>query len=99
MVLLASWGEVGDQLCADLMLWDSTNHPDPTTFDKWALGGACPYADVKVDRAANFKEKKALWSKGVATVPYQLMLRVLAEKCPAWTTEQTEAFAATVVKK
>jgi len=85
MVLLAYWGELSDQLTADLMLWDSLNHPDPSSFDKWANGGDCPYMVQKeVSRAANFKEKAYLWGKGKECKPYDLMKRVLAEKCPDW---------------
>ena len=85
MVLLAYWGELSDQLTADLMLWDSLNHPDPSSFDKWANGGDCPYMVQKeVSRAANFKEKAYLWGKGKECTPYSLMKRVLAEKCPDW---------------
>src|SRR5208282_3069834 len=42
MILLASWGEVSEKLCADLMMYDASNHPDRTAFDKWAKGGPCP---------------------------------------------------------
>jgi hypothetical protein len=98
MVLLATWGEVSDQLCADLMLLDAAAHPDPEAFDKWAKGGSCPYKNVLVDRVANFREKTALWGKGVACRIYDLMVRVLAEKCPEWTEAQREAFEATFKK-
>jgi hypothetical protein len=91
-ILLASWGEVSDELCADLMLFDASNHPDPTKFDAWAKGGLCPYAGVHVTRAAHFQEKRALWGKGQMCRPYDLMARVLAEKCPEWTDEQKKEF-------
>jgi len=85
MVLLANWGELSDELTADLMVWDSLNHPDPTTFDRWAEGGECPYiANSRVIRSAFFKEKRELWGKGKVCPPYKLMERVLAEKCPDW---------------
>jgi hypothetical protein len=92
MVLLAYWGELSDQLTADLMVWDSLNHPNPDAFKIWADGGACPYFAVTIQRAANFKEKRQLWGKGKMCSPYELMQRVLAEKCPPWTKEQEEKF-------
>lgn len=92
MVLLAEWGHVSNELTADLMVWDSLNHPDPTTFDRWANGGSCPYSDTKVQRAAHFKERQELWGKGKVCSPYELMQRVLAEKCPPWTREQEQEF-------
>lgn len=85
MVLLADWRELSDQLTADLMLWDSLNHPNPKAFDDWAEGGVCPYSAYKeVSRAANFYEKRSLWGWGKECKPYDLMKRVLAEKCPDW---------------
>jgi len=94
VVLLANWGELSDQLTADLMLWDSLNHPNPSAFDKWAETGVCPYIAYKeVSRAANFHEKPSLWGKGKECKPYDLMKRVLAEKCPPWTDEQLAKFS------
>ncbi len=94
-VLLASWGEVSDALCRDLMTYDSACHPDPTAFDRWVKGGECPYSGVKVERAALFQEKRVLWDATAPLCrPYDLMQRVLAEKCPAWTDEQKAAFEA-----
>jgi hypothetical protein len=94
VVLLAGWGEVSAQLCADLMLWDSINHPEPARFDVWAKGGECPYGKgINVQRAANFSESRTLWGQGQPCRPYDLMVRVVAEKCPAWTDEQSAKFA------
>lgn len=94
-MLLASWGEVSDALCRDLMTYDAACHPDPTAFDRWAKGGECPYSGVKVERAALFQEKRVLWDATAPLCrPYDLMQRVLAEKCPAWTDEQKAAFEA-----
>jgi hypothetical protein len=100
-VVLAAgnWGELSDELTADLMLWDAANHPDPEAFDKWAKGGACPYADTKVSRACQFQEKKHLWGKGEMCRPYDLMIRLLAEKCPNWTDEQIKEFEAKFKKE
>jgi Pentapeptide repeats (8 copies) len=93
-VLLATWGDLSPQLVADLMLYDSTCHPDPEAFQRWADGGGCPYDDVHVQRAANFSEKRSLWGKGQPCRPYDLMTRVLAEKCPAWDEKQVAEFVA-----
>jgi Pentapeptide repeats (8 copies) len=93
-VLLATWGDLSPQLVADLMLFDSTCHPDPSAFDRWAAGGKCPYSDVHVERGAHFSEDRKLWGKGVPCRPYDLMARVLAEKCPNWTAEQIAEFEA-----
>lgn len=85
MVLLASWGRLSDELTADLMVWDSLNHPNPEAFTTWAKGGECPYvASKRVVRSANFVEQRTLWGKGKVCPPYELMQRVLAEKCPDW---------------
>jgi len=94
MILLAYWGEVSDDLCRDLMAYDAACHPYPAAFDRWAQGDACPYSGVKVERAAQFQEKRGLWdAKAPLCRPYDLMQRVLTEKCPAWTEEQEKAFA------
>ena len=92
-LLLANWGAVSDNLCRDLMTYDAACHPDPTLFTKWAEGGPCPYATIKIERAALFTEVKTLWKENLPLCrPYDLMIRVLKEKCPQWTIEQTEAF-------
>jgi hypothetical protein len=94
VVLLASWGTLPDDLTRDLMRYDAACHPDPARFDAWAKGGSCPYDGVKVGRAAHFTERRSLWSPGPSERPYDLMVRVLAAKCPPWTEEQRAAFAA-----
>ena len=80
VVLLAIWGELSEQLTADLMLFDASAHPDPAAFQRWADGGSCPYDGVKVQRVANFKESKKLWGMGKPDTIYNLMMRVLKEK-------------------
>ena len=98
IVLLACW-TVSDALCRDLMAYDAACHPNPMSFTAWARGGPCPYNDVKVQRAANFKEKRELWdANAVLSRPYDLMIRVLTENCPVWTDEQTAAFQAKFIK-
>jgi len=94
VVLLASWEEVAPQLCADLMVFDASCHPEPTKFDVWANGGECPYLGVAVERAAQFKESKEIWNQKVGVIcrPYDLMMRLINEKCPVWTEEQRIAF-------
>jgi len=99
MVLLASWGTLSPQLVADLMFYDAQCHPDPNAFQVWSDGGNCPYDSVKVQRAAIFTEARELWGQGVYCRPYELMTRVLSERCPDWTDEQVVAFTAKFDKK
>jgi hypothetical protein len=85
MVLLANWGNCSDELTVDLMRYDASNHIDPYAFDRWAKSGVCPYKDCHVQRAANFTEKKELWTswnprKKVKSA-YELMTRLIAEHC------------------
>jgi len=100
VILLANWGEVTLQLCADLMVFDASCHPEPTKFDVWANGGECPYLGVAVERAAQFKESKEIWNQKVGVIcrPYDLMMRLINEKCPAWTEEQKASFEASFKK-
>lgn len=79
IVLLASWGEVSNELTRDLMRYDAAMHPDPSAFDQWVKGGACPLNEILVGRAASFVEKRHLWSPGPVK-PYGLFERLLAEK-------------------
>jgi uncharacterized protein YjbI with pentapeptide repeats len=80
IVLLANWGEVSETLTADLMLLDASAHSNADAFARWAAGGPCPYEGVKVQRIANFKERKDLWGKGKPDTIYNLMVRLLKEK-------------------
>ena len=84
IILLSNWGEVSPELCADLMEWDAACHPDRAAFDRWAAGGPCPYNDTKIQRAANFDQRKELWGKGTLHSPYDLMVRLLNEKTKGW---------------
>ena len=44
--------------------------------------GACPYAGVRVERAANFQERKECWGlKHKKYTIYQLMDEILKLKC------------------
>ncbi len=82
-VLLASWGEVSDALCRDLMAYDAANHPEGrAAFLRWKKGGGCPYSGMCVTRCANFTEKKAAYRR-VRRVKsaYELMVAVIREKC------------------
>jgi hypothetical protein len=93
MVLMANWFEVSVDLCRDLMNYDAACHPNVQKFTEWAAGGVCPYSDEKVERAALFKEDKRLYDPTApACRPYDLMRRLLEEKCPEWTDEQTKEF-------
>jgi hypothetical protein len=83
VVLLARWGALTPDLTRQAMAYDAACHPDPTAFDRWAAGGACPYEGVKVQRACNFTESRELWDASVPCPrPYDLMTAILAEKCP-----------------
>jgi hypothetical protein len=80
--LLADWGEVSDELCTELMRYDAANHPNPELFFEWARNnGSCPYNGISIDRAANFQEKKSLYSPGPSKSAYELMKMVIKEKC------------------
>ena len=94
VVLLAAWGALTPALTVEMMRLDAACHPDPAAFDRWAAGGGCPYTGCRVERAANFTESRDLWSPGTCTRPYDIMVAVLAEKCPEWTPEQRAAFEA-----
>ena len=94
-VLLAQWGNLPEDLVADLMRYNAANHPDPTAFDRWSTGGPCPYDKVFVQRAALFTEQQALWSPGPCPRPYDLMVRVLAACCPSWDNAKRKRFHAT----
>ena len=95
VVLLAAWGALAPALTVELMRLDAACHPDPTAFDRWAAGGACPYDGIHVERAAVFHESRDLWSPGPCLRLYDLMVQILTEQCPDWTDEQRAAFEAT----
>jgi hypothetical protein len=80
-ILLAQWCEVSDELCIDLMKYDASNHPDPSSFDLWKEYGKCPFINIKIQRSANFKEKKELWIMGPAKSAFELMKMLIREKC------------------
>ena len=85
MMLMASWGTVSDALTLSLMRYDAANHPHPEKFLAWAEGGPCPYGNEKVQRSANFKEKRELITEEFLALPvesaYQLMIKLMAECC------------------
>ncbi|HUC89781.1 MAG TPA: pentapeptide repeat-containing protein [Patescibacteria group bacterium] len=81
MLLLAVWYSVSAQLTLDLMRYDASNHPDPSKFDDWAKGGACPYSDIRWQRCANFEEDRKLWKPGKTTKSaLELVLLLFKEK-------------------
>ena len=93
MVLMANWFEVSVDLCRDLMNYDAACHPNVQKFTEWATGGVCPYSDEKVERAALFKGDKRLYDPTApACRPYDLMKRLIEEKCPPWTEEKHKEF-------
>lgn len=81
MMLLANWGGLSENLTRHLMRYDAANHPKPKAFDKWAVGGECPYSGIKIARAANFIENREWYTPGPAKSAYWLMVRVIREKC------------------
>jgi uncharacterized protein YjbI with pentapeptide repeats len=85
MVLLASWGQVSDSLCRDLMRYDASGHHYPKSFNTWKTKGICPYQGVNYQRLANFNESMSLWQpsllKHPPKSPYSLIMRLLKEKC------------------
>ena len=83
VILLAHWGEVSEQLCADLMEYDCWVHGDRFAFDVYgAAPDQCPFSRHLETRAANFKEHASVWRKGIGKLcsPRDLMLRLFAEK-------------------
>ena len=78
-LLTAQWGEISDKLCQELMRYDAANHPNPELFDTWANNGACPMVKGW-QRAANFTEKRELWSPGPSKPAIELVLLLFAEK-------------------
>ena len=83
VILLAHWGEVSEQLCADLMEYDCWVHGDRFAFDVYgAAPDKCPFSGHLETRAANFKEHASVWRKGIGKLcsPRDLMLRLFAEK-------------------
>ena len=88
-VLLAFWGDISPSLCRDLMEYDAANCPGGLdAFDAWAASadGPCPYSGAKVERAANFAERREHWDSAHAraTAPrsaLSLMIDVIREKC------------------
>ena len=80
-MLMAIWGSVSDDLCVELMRYDASNHPDPMAFDRWVETGMCPYSNAGIQRCANFRERKELWSPGSAKSALELMIMLIREKC------------------
>ena len=78
-ILLANWGTLSDSLTADLMEYDSSNHPERAAFDRWVEGGPCPYEGIRVQRAARFTENKKVWGTGTLKSAYALMLKLFEE--------------------
>lgn len=83
-VLLANWGHLTGASTLALMRLDASAHPCPSMFDKWKDTGVCPYANCNVQRVANFKENRELWSPGPPPTIWEAMCMVLDEKCPGW---------------
>jgi len=85
IILLANWRELSDKTTIALMRLDcSACLNGKKRFDIWAHDGICPYNESKVQRVANFVEKKHLWKYGPPPSIYNCMKMVLDEKCPGW---------------
>ena len=82
VLLLAYWGTVSEQLCADLMEYDCWSHGDRKAFDNYAVTRRCPYDGHLEQRAAHFTEDGSVWAKKIGKLcsPRDLMLRLFAEK-------------------
>ncbi len=82
VMLSCGWGQVSDELCADLMNYYASLHPKPELFQDWAKGGCCPYEKFpETKRPANFMEKKKLFDPTrPLTSAKDLVARILKEK-------------------
>ena len=85
MMLLADWYVCSDSLTLALMRFDASNHPTPDAFLAWGKGGPCPYADTKIQRSADFTEKRSLIKANFLRLrvksAFDLMQALIAEKC------------------
>ena len=82
IILSASWGEISEQLCADLMEYDCWCHGNRAAFDEFARTHKCPFDGHREQRAANFKESGSIWARQIGKLcsPHDLMLRLFEEK-------------------
>jgi hypothetical protein len=83
VMLLAYWGAVSEQLCADLMEYDCWAHGDRSAFDAYGKNpNICPFSCHLEERAARFTESAEIWNKHIGKLcsPRDLMLRLFAEK-------------------
>ena len=82
IILLASWGEISEQLCADLMEYDCWCHGNRAAFDEFARTHKCPFEGHREQRAANFEESGSIWARQIGKLcsPHDLMLRLFEEK-------------------
>lgn len=62
LMLAALWRSASVSILGKLMQLDSSMHPDPTAFDRWATDGDdCPYGTKLSVRWIAFGESKRLW--------------------------------------
>jgi len=81
-ILGANWGEVTPELAVELVRYDASLCPDgERLFEEWAKGGPCPFEEQPFERAANFKERKELWSPGPAKNALELVSLLLETYC------------------
>ena len=91
MLLLANWGTLSDRATLALMRLDCAAHPvGKLAFDQWKDGGMCPYTGCRFERAAQFTERRCLWSYGRPPSIWTCCKMVLDEKCPGWDKEEGE---------
>lgn len=75
-------------LVADLINYDMANYPPEIgrkRFGEWARNGGCPYADVRVGRAASFPQSEGAYKpERPLCTPWNLMERVFAASGVKW---------------
>lgn len=50
------------------MVYDCSNHPNPTAFEIWSEGGTCPYNFAETSRMMNFSEDRARWQSKMINI-------------------------------
>jgi len=80
-IMMASWGELSDDLTVELMRLDASALPNgEALMNDWTNGGSCPLRMGGKDRVVLFKEKKRLWSPGPAKPLWELW-EMIAKEC------------------
>lgn len=92
MLLLARWEGLSDATTRALMRLDCASLPGGRVrFREWArrrvgLWGSdpCPYTGARVQRVANFSERRKVWKAGPPPSIWTCCKMVLDEACPGW---------------